>query len=83
MTFAWSRPSEQRLLGASIAVLVVVGLLANLFAVLVVDGMRDNLAVGLVTAGTLLLWLVHFRRADGVLNVRVRVGCHLVYYYAL
>ena len=83
VTFAWSRPAEQRLLVASIVVLVVVGLLANLFAVLVVDGMRDNIVVGLVTAGALLLWLVHFRRADGVLNVRVRVGCHLVYYYAL
>lgn len=65
------------------AVLVLVALLANLFAVLAVDGARDNLAVALVTVAALSLWLVHFRRDRGVSRVRVRVGCHLVYYYAL
>ncbi|MYD98495.1 MAG: ABC transporter ATP-binding protein [Gammaproteobacteria bacterium] len=83
VSFAWSASAERRLLVAPTVVLVVVGLLANLFAVLVVDGMRDNIIVGLVTAGALFLWLVHFRRADGVLHCRVRLGCHLVYYYAL
>ena len=68
---------------AAVAVLVLVGLAANLFAVLAVEGVRDNVAVALVTVGALGLWLVHFRRGDGVFRVRVRVGCHLVYYYAL
>ena len=74
---------ETSLLITAVAVLVAVGLLANLFAVLAVDGTMDNVAVGLVTAGALGLWLVHFRRVRGVFRVRMRVGCHLVYYYAL
>ena len=74
---------QTRLLATAVAVLVAVALVANLFAVLAVDGARDNLAVALVTVGALCLWLVHFRRAQGVFRVRVRVGCHLVYYYAL
>ena len=75
--------AETSLLIAAAAVLVVVALGINLFAVLAVEGMRDNVVVALVTAGALGLWLVHFRRARGVFRVRVRVGCHLVYYYAL
>ena len=75
--------AETSLLIAAVAVLVVVALGINLFAVLAVEGMLDNVAVALVTAGALGLWLVHFRRARGVFQVRVRVGCHLVYYYAL
>ena len=74
---------QTRLLATAVAVLVAVALVANLFAVLAVDGARDNLAVALVTVGALCLWLVHFRRAQGVFRVRFRVGCHLVYYYAL
>ena len=74
---------ETSLLVTAVAVLIAVALGANLFAVLAVDGAHDNLAVALVTVGALCLWLVHFRRARGVFRVRVRVGCHLVYYYAL
>ena len=76
----WGQTS---LLVTAVAVLAAVALVANLFAVLAVDGARDNLAVALVTVGALCLWLVHFRRARGVFRVRIRVGCHLVYYYAL
>lgn len=72
-----------RSFSASVAVLIAVALAANLFAVLAVDGAMDNLAVGLVTAGAVASWLAHFRRIDGRLRIRVRVGCHLVYYYAL
>ncbi len=82
-TAARHRGDRPRLLAGAVAVLAGVGLLANLFAVLAVEGAWDNVAVGLVSAGALLLWLVHFRREDGMLHVRVRVGCHLVYYYAL
>ena len=82
-TGAWSRPDRTRLLIIAVVVLVSVALLANLFAILAVEGTRDNVAVALVTGGALCLWLVHFRRAAGVMQVRVRLGCHLVYYYAL
>ena len=78
----WLRDAT-RLLATAVGVLVSVALLANLFAVLAVEGARDNVAVALVTVAALGLWLVHFRRAHGVFRVRVRVGCHLVYYYAL
>ena len=83
ITLGARRWQDTHLLITAVGVLVAAGLLANLFAVLAVDGALDNVAVALVTAGALSLWLVHFRRADGVIRVRVRVGCHLVYYYAL
>ena len=83
VTGAWSRPDRTRLLVGAVVVLVSVALLANLFAILAVDGVWDNVAVAFVTGGALGLWLVHFRRARGVWQVRVRLGCHLVYYYAL
>ncbi|MYF31058.1 MAG: ABC transporter ATP-binding protein [Gammaproteobacteria bacterium] len=75
--------TQSRLLAVAVAVLVAVGLLVNLFAVLAVEGTPDSVAVALVTVAALGMWLVHFRRAHGVFRVRVRVGCHLVYYYAL
>ena len=77
------RWEETTLQVAAVVVLVAVALLANLFAVLAVEGALDNVAVAMVTVAALGLWLVHFRRAHGVFRVRVRVGCHLVYYYAL
>ena len=83
-TATWSRgPGRHRPFAVSVAVLIGTGLIANLFAVLAVDGVWDNVGVGAVTAGALSAWLFHFRRVDGVLRVRVRLGCHLVYYYAL
>lgn len=63
--------------------LVVLGASANLFAILVVTGWQDNLQVGVVTVGCLSMWLLQYRRNAGVLELRLRLGCHLVYYYAL
>ena len=62
-------------------VLISSGTLA--FAVMVVTGWTDNLQVGLVSLGCLGIWLLQFRRANGAVQVRIRLGCHLVYYYVL
>ena len=63
--------------------LVIVGTGANLFAILVVAGWFDNVQVGLVSMGCLCIWLLQYRVVAGKLQFRVRLGCHLVYYYAL
>ena len=68
--------------GAAVA-LVLIGIAANVFAAMVVAGWRDNVGVGLVSFGCLALWLCQYRVAEGRLHVRVRLGCHIVYYYAL
>lgn len=65
------------------AALVLIGVAANLFATLAVAGWRDNVSVGLASAGCLALWLCQVRVAAGRLRVRARLGCHVVYYYAL
>ena len=61
--------------------LVVLGAAANLFAVLAVTGWQDNFHVGLVSFGCLTLWLLQYRFVEGELQIRFRLGCHLVYYY--
>ncbi len=63
--------------------LVLLASAANLFAVLAVTGWADNFQVGLVTLGCLCVWLIQYRSVDGKMQWRIRVGCHLVYYYAL
>ena len=67
----------------ALTLLVVVAAVANLFAMLAVTGWRDNLHIGLVTFGCLCMWLFQYQMSDGRLQVRVRLGCHLVYYYIL
>jgi ABC-type multidrug transport system fused ATPase/permease subunit len=64
-------------------ILVVVGFGAVLFSILVVAGWTDNVQVGLVTFGCLTMWLLQYRVSGEQLQVRLRVGSHLVYYYAL
>jgi|TARA_B100000959_G_scaffold287430_1_gene372124 ABC-type multidrug transport system fused ATPase/permease subunit len=54
-----------------------------LFSILVVTGWTDNLQVSLVSFGCLCIWLLQYRTADGKLQVRLRLGCHLVYYYVV
>lgn len=61
--------------------LVVVGTAANLFAVFAVEGWSDNIQVVLVSLGCLGIWLLQYRRVDGKLQLRIRLGCHLIYYY--
>ena len=70
--FAWSA-----------AALVVTGIVTNLFAVLAVAGWRDNVFVALVSFGCLTMWLLQYRFVDGQLQFRLRLGCHLVYYYII
>jgi ABC-type multidrug transport system fused ATPase/permease subunit len=76
-------PLRGRLFAVAVAVLIGLGSAANLFAVLAVSGWQDNAQVALVTMGCLAMWLVQYRIADGVLRLRIRFGCHLIYYYLL
>ena len=64
-------------------VLAFVGTAALLFAIFVVTGLADNLAVGLVALGCICIWVVQYRIDGGRLRLRVRLGSHLVYYFAL
>ena len=64
------------------ALLILIGIGANVMAVTVVDGYADNLQVGLVSFSCLLIWLVQYRVENCQLQVRFRLGAHLVYYYA-
>lgn len=68
---------------ASAVCLVLIGSATIVFAVLLVTGWTDNLQVGLVSLGCLCIWLLQYRKVDGNVQVRVRTGCHLVYYYIL
>ncbi len=63
--------------------LVIVGGAANLFAIMAVTGWQDNAQVALVTLGCLSMWMLQYRTVEGVLQLRYRLGCHLVYYYAI
>ena len=63
--------------------LALVGTAALLFAVFAVDGLADNLSVGLVALGCVCIWVLQYRIDGGRLRLRVRLGSHLVYYFAL
>jgi len=75
--------AKGRLYLALAVTLVLVGTSANLFAVFAVEGWGDNLQVVLVSLGCLCIWVLQYRTVDGELQLRVRLGCHLVYYYVL
>ncbi len=64
-------------------VLAVIGTVAMLSAIFLVTGYADNFQVGLVCFGCICIWLVQYRIDGGRLQVRFRLGCHLVYYYAI
>ena len=72
----------QRFVWCAVA-LVIVGIVANLFAILAVAGWQDNVFVGLVSFGCLFMWLLQYRFVEGELQLRLRLGCHLVYYYII
>ncbi len=61
----------------------LVGTIALLFAVFAVDGLADNLHVGLVSMGCVCIWVLQYRFAEGKLQLRVRLGSHLGYYFVL
>ena len=69
-------------LGVSV-VLTLIGTGALLFAVFGVAGFADNLSVGLVALGCVCIWVLQYRVDGGRLRLRVRLGSHLVYYFAL
>ena len=68
--------------GVSLA-LALVGTAALLFAVFAVAGLADNVSVGLVALGCVCIWVLQYRIDGGRLRLRVRLGSHLVYYFAL
>jgi len=63
--------------------LALVGAAAVLFAVFAVAGLADNLFVGLVAVGCVGIWVLQYRIDGGRLRLRIRLGSHLVYYFAL
>ena len=65
------------------AAIAIVALTANLSAFFLVPGKGDNLQIGLVTFGCICGLLLQFRTVGDELRLRLRLGCHLVYYYAL
>jgi len=70
-------------------VLVAIGVAANLSAIFLVKSpalpfkYADNFQVGLVSFGCICIWLVQYRIGGGKLQIRIRLGCHLIYYYAI
>ena len=75
--------SRNRVQAIAGVLLVLIGITANAAAVMAVTGYGDNLQVGLVTLACLSLWFVQYRRAEGRLQIRVRLGTHLVYYFGV
>lgn len=63
--------------------LALVGTAALLFSVFAVAGLADNLSVGLVALGCVCIWVLQYRIDGTRLRLRVRLGSHLVYYFAL
>ena len=74
---------SSRAFAVAATALVVIGVAANMMAALVVAGWWDNVAVGLVSIACVGLWLLQYRTRAGALQLRVRLGCHIVYYYIL
>jgi ABC-type multidrug transport system fused ATPase/permease subunit len=68
---------------ASAVMLVLVASGATLFAFLAIAGWQDNVQILLVSQGCLCIWLLQYRIEDGGLQIRIRLGCHLIYYYIL
>ncbi len=65
------------------ALLIVMGLVANLTATFVIDGFADGIYAAIVTLACVAGWTFHFRSHEGRLEYRVRVHAHLVYFYAI
>ena len=68
---------------AASLILAAVGTLAALAAIFLVEGYKDNFQVLLVCFGCVCIWLIQYRIEDGRLQVRFRLGAHLIYYYAI
>ena len=75
--------SNGRLFAGAAVAAVLVGTSAMLFAIFVVDGWKDDIQVGAVCFACLSMWLFQYRIEGGRLRIRLRLGCHLVYYYVM
>ena len=85
-TVLLARPRTQggsRIHAVAAATLTLTAILATLFAVFAVTGWGDNVYAGALAVAAASQWLIQYHRAEGILRVRVRLACHLVYYYAL
>ena len=82
LCWALPRAKGRRHVALSLA-LALVGSAAVLFAVFAVPGLADNVQVGLVAAGCAGVWVLQYRVDGGRLRLRVRLGSHLIYYFAL
>ncbi|MCY4533280.1 MAG: ABC transporter ATP-binding protein [Gammaproteobacteria bacterium] len=82
LTWALLFVNGRAYVGASLT-LALVGTLAFLFAIFAVDGLADNFYVGLVVLGCVCIWVVQYRFDSGKLQLRIRLGSHLVYYFVL
>ena len=63
--------------------LVLSGLGTNISATFFIDGYADSFYAAGVTVAAIVGWMCQFRVDQGRLKVRVRVGAHLVYFYAI
>ena len=68
---------------AASAALALLGTAAFLFAVFAVEGIWDNVCVGAVAVGCAGIWVLQYRMEGGRPRFRIRLGSHLVYYFAL
>ncbi|MYD43904.1 MAG: ABC transporter ATP-binding protein [Gammaproteobacteria bacterium] len=72
-----------RLYVIAAAGLVTLGGVSLLTSIFVVDGYADNVYMTLIVLATVSLWVVQYRLDAGKVQVRVRLGSHMVYYFVL
>ena len=81
-TFALAFSTGRRQMIAAVG-LVLSGLGTNISATFFIDGYADSIYAASVTVAAIVGWMCQFRVDQGQLKVRVRVGTHLVYFYAI
>ena len=75
--------AKGRWYGRASAALALLGTAAFLHATFFIDGIADNVHVVVVSAGCVCTWVFQYRIEAGRLRFRIRVGSHLLYYFAL
>ena len=80
--FALAFSTGRRQMVATLA-LVLSGLGTNIAATFFIDGYADSFYAAGVTIAAIVGWMCQFRIDQGRIRVRVRVGTHLVYFYAI
>ena len=64
-------------------VLVLAGIGTNVSANFFIDGYASSLYGAAVTVSCIAGWMLQFRLREGRIEYRVRVGAHVVYFYAI